>query len=316
MADPADLEPDWPEADKAEPELNKILFNARVTEVAELRRSNYDDGRTPSDVAVDQADVDAEHALDQVFQQSMYDVAKGSVDRAHAAADLTQKAAAAIGTIYTGVLALAFSVTSNPLPPRGLIAPLFLGAAVVLATGYTAYITHGNSLPGPSLGPSVKERQRQRLLFFLTWVFEGVLRRANWLRAAVLSLGFGVLFLPAAFIHVGSSGGPAPSTINWPAPPTNVANEELAKILYQAQVTKAAATEPAVAPVRKREELPSWLAAGAAALLVVGTFRRSDEKKKTPSKKGSVPPLPENAPFPDTPLPPSEEESLPSSRNE
>ena len=72
---------------------------------------------------------DAEVA--QGREQALLDVAKGTLDRARANADLVQKASAALVPLYTGALALAFSVGDHPLPLRGLIPTILLGLAVV-----------------------------------------------------------------------------------------------------------------------------------------------------------------------------------------
>lgn len=76
----------------------------------------------------------AKIALEKSFVDHIFDVAKGSIDRARAGAEKVQTAATAIAGLYTTVLGVSFSVTEKPLPGRGLIAPIFLGAAIVAST--------------------------------------------------------------------------------------------------------------------------------------------------------------------------------------
>jgi hypothetical protein len=75
--------------------------------------------------------LDSEQALRQSVHQARVDVAKDAVSRSRAAADFVRNAAAALVTIYTGVIGATFAVTKEPLPERGLVPALFLGAAIV-----------------------------------------------------------------------------------------------------------------------------------------------------------------------------------------
>jgi hypothetical protein len=64
--------------------------------------------RTDAEIASAQADRDAALALDQSFYEAVFDVAKGSIDRARASADFVQKGASAVVAIYGAVLGVAF----------------------------------------------------------------------------------------------------------------------------------------------------------------------------------------------------------------
>jgi hypothetical protein len=142
--------------------------------------------------------------LQQSFHENLAEIAKTSLERARSAAELVQKAAGAVVTIYTGLLALVFSVTDNPLPARGTIPALFLGLAIALSTAYVGYLTRAKDTPGPRPHSSARLYQLRRTATFIIWVRQSVLNRAYWLRGSVISLGFGVLFLPLPFLNVPS----------------------------------------------------------------------------------------------------------------
>lgn len=138
--------------------------------------------------------------LTKAFHQTIADVAKGSIDRSRDSAKFVQTAAAAIVTLYSGLLALVFSVTDNPLPLRGVYAAVFLGLAVALATAYLAFITKP---PSPKIyagGGNLTEMQLHRTGYLTRWVNATVHDRRWAIRASVISLALGVAFIPAAFI--------------------------------------------------------------------------------------------------------------------
>ena len=178
----------------------------------------------------------------QKFHNSMYGLATSAVDRARSGAEVVQKSAAAIATLYSGVLALVFSVTSNPLPLRGLLTPIFLGLAVVLSTVYLAYLRpdHGFSTGKPAVGPEPKSLQR--LNTFLSVTSRITNRRAGFLRASVISLGFGLACIVAPFVSFSPNANGVsalPSSPSWPTPSPH-ATAEAYKILFQAQVKEVA----------------------------------------------------------------------------
>jgi superfamily II helicase len=99
------------------------------------------------DIAEDAATTDfqkaqwaAESELNKLFHQTVSDVARNSIERSRDSAKYVQTAAVAIAGLYSGLLGLVFSITSNPLPIRGVYATAFLGLAVALATAYLAFI--------------------------------------------------------------------------------------------------------------------------------------------------------------------------------
>lgn len=208
-------------------ELHKQYYQAQI----DLRKS-----RIAADLALEKGTRDTDLAGVQKFHDSMFEVSKGSIDRAQSGAEAVRNAAAAIGVIYSAVLGIAFSV-DKPLPPRGLIPAFFLGLAIVLATAYVAYLVRNPSSAGwPTEGVSYRTDQRERTVAFVEWVRESVMSRSYWLRAAVVALGFGVFFLPVGFLAIGGSSDPTEAATKWPSIPREVSDPELQKILYTEQV--------------------------------------------------------------------------------
>jgi hypothetical protein len=225
----------WPTAaDCAKsPEFAKALCEAKL----EVRKK-----RTDAEIDRAKAERAVDLAVEQAYYQAVIDVAKGAIDRSRASAEVVQKAAAAIVTLYTGILALAFAANAHPLPFRALFAALFLGLAVALSTAFLAY------LPEPHAGdngttaepePSDVSESNKTVATFVLWTRAAAIDRAYPLRASVLALAAALLFLPAPFVQKGSAQTPAPK-INWPGAPTEVGDPQLRRILYRAQVKEAA----------------------------------------------------------------------------
>jgi hypothetical protein len=218
------------------PEFKKILFQAQVDEAAKNRLASQPGGRVDADLALEKANWDAEFASRAAFEQAVISLLKDSVDRSKSRAELVEKAAASIAVIYGGILGVSFSVTEKPLPLRGLIPAFFLGLAIVLAMVYLAFLTKVRSDDTPPIEKKPIDR-----LGYISGLVDGViLTRVSFLRAAVVSLGIAVFFLPLPYIHLpGDHSADAVAAISWPTPPTDIANADLAKILYQAQVDEA-----------------------------------------------------------------------------
>lgn len=210
-------------------------------------------------------------AYDQAYYQGLLDLGKGAVDRSRAAAELVQKSAAAIGTLYVGILGVSFSVSNHHLPLRGLVPAFFLGVAIMLSTAYVAYIP---DKPGAvTLGPlstSPPERLQDRLNNFYGVITAMVESKAPLLRAAVLALGFGVIFLPAPFISLTGGDAVNPAAQVWPSPPAVTSDQDapLQAILYKAQVDEAAARRNQ--PVESTGDLVAWAILGLAGAAGVG----------------------------------------------
>jgi len=210
---------------------------------------------------------------DKAYYQAMLDTAKGAPDRWRSAAELVQKAAAAVGTLYAAILGGAATVSGHPLPARGVFPAVFLGLAIAMSTVYVAYGTRGTPLQRFRPTTSPPERMRARLNQFLTAVHESVERRVYWLRASVLALGMGVLLLPAPFI---AFSPPSPPNLDrqypWPPPPTvtDPATASVASIVYKAKVDDVAAQrQRALAAIDATSSLWTWTGLAVVGLLVV-----------------------------------------------
>jgi hypothetical protein len=151
-----------------------------------------------------QAELDAELARSQAVHDARLEVAKATIERGRAGAEFVRNAAAAIVTLYTGVLGVAFAVgeDANPLPVRGLVPAVFLGLAIASASAYAALLTDVPAPRAPIPHANVDIFQERRLDAFVRWVAQIALGRVYFLHASVLTLGAGVLFLPTAFVDV------------------------------------------------------------------------------------------------------------------
>lgn len=194
-----------------------------------------------------------------------YALAIGSLERSRFAAETIQKASAAIAALYTGVLAYVFSTTDNPLPLRGLIAPVFLGAAVVLSSIYLAYI-----VSAPKIDPSwhvqtaaPEKKAYARLNTFIHDITEIVHRQIGLLGMALAALFVGLssialpfLGVPAIFATQSTTTATVENLTPWPTldPAGADLPVELATELYKQQLVEAASTRAKeAAPNASRE---------------------------------------------------------------
>jgi hypothetical protein len=194
----------WPDPPVTTPpsssdEFWKQRYAAELTEVAEQRRAG-DPARAESRKA--------QHAHDFAIRAELFkaylDVAKGASERAKSAAQFVQTAASAVGTIYAGMLALAFKAdaVATRLTPRALAPALFLGLAIAGATSFLAFFTRGRPIAGVELTGDFEGSHIARLNAFIQWSSELAARRVSFLRAAVISLAVGIVMLPVPFIDV------------------------------------------------------------------------------------------------------------------
>lgn len=201
-----------------------------------------DEVERKGELDADAATLARKGGYDQAYYQALLDIAKGAIDRSRSAAELVQKSAAAIGTLYVGILGVSFSVSNRHLPPRGLAPAVFLGIAIILSTAYVAYLTPPEEVELGPLSTSPPERLQNRLDNFYAVIDATVERKTPWLRAAVVALGVGVVLLPAPFVSIAGGDKADPSAQAWPAAPVVTGDRApLAAILYKAQVDEVAA---------------------------------------------------------------------------
>src|SRR5207248_73267 len=92
--------------------------------------------------------------------------------------------AGAVVSLYTGVIGATFAVTKSSLPSRALVPGVFLGAAIVFATGYVAFATRPRPTPESAPTTDLIERERRRVNAFVDWMNEIVGRRVYALQAS------------------------------------------------------------------------------------------------------------------------------------
>lgn len=260
----------WPVVDPPDSTRSEKVFEAQVTAVGDrlkakdeqdLERLKVELAKPKDQSARGDArwELNRKAEIDNLakFFDTMSALSTGAIDRARAGAELVQKASAAIATLYTGTLALVFSVTDNPLPARGVLAPVFLGLAVVLSTAYVAYLAPKEELDKKTQQAEGLEPKTFERLNAITRISSRIVARRSYaLRASVIALGVGLAFIVLPFVdfsHTSTADAQTQAVsdvgdIDWPDPPPG--NPGLAKILYQAQVdevvkARAAADAPA-----------------------------------------------------------------------
>lgn len=209
-------------------------------------------------------------ALYESLHAAMLDVGKGTLERARSGAETLQKAAGAIISLYTAVLALAFSVSERPLPARGLVPAVLLGASILFSTVYLAYLSPARDVDQPLPHSDWRVAAMRRLEFFVRWTRAGAYNRRYWLHAAVLTLAFAVALIPAPFVSFGTSAEEAReqarAAVAWPTSP-DTANADLTTTVYAAQVAEASALRAAAASRAATGSDGVWWVAVVVALL-------------------------------------------------
>ncbi|WFE38496.1 hypothetical protein [Micromonospora sp. WMMD998] len=225
---------------------------------------------------MNEADEQVDEEARKKFYDKTYDLAAGAVDRSRNAADMVQKSGAAIVSIYSGVLAVGFSVTRSPFPARGLLTPAFIGISIACCAAYSGLVGTGDKFPfvAPLDRTLVSQRELRaftRYSLFSQVASELSMRRIWLLHTSVSALAIGVIFLAAPFVEIKSSmtvgagrsieGRDLPA---WPTTPPASADRDLARILYQKQVDE-------VGELRKRELDASRNSSDSGAAIWMGT---------------------------------------------
>jgi hypothetical protein len=197
------------------------------------------------------------------------DVAFGGFERARFAADSVAKAAAAIGTVYAGILALVFATDGEALPLRAVIAPVFLGLALVLSAAYLAFfgpVYQTTAWAAPD-APTFAERTKQRNDYLIQRVQKVVIRRSGVLRASVVALGVGLVAIALPFVSDFSPAALATdesAEVAWPIP-----NEDLPDALAVAEYNAKAAYAVEQAKEEAKQSNPTFIDGPAFAGLTV-----------------------------------------------
>lgn len=277
------MAPDWPAPDGTEAQQLE-LYKARLAEVAAQRQS-----AERSDPRHD--------AVDDQFFGAYYEVLSSRIAQSRSTAETLQRAAAAIATFYGAALGIAFSVGEHPLPARAVLPLAFVGLAIVASTVYLAWQGPASRAPIPMGSPNPPAESFARsyayLLDFQAIVKEFVRRRDNWLRAAIVALGIGLVLIPVPFVDIDTRDAPeAPGSVPvedqlaaveppWPrygtTGPVRVEDRPLRAALYAAQVAEVGRErEAALARARATPPDPAvrlrWLPETGWAILGVVLF--------------------------------------------
>lgn len=148
---------------------------------------------------------EGERELRLAVQQAYLDIGKGMLDRALTRANFVTAGAGAIGTLYSGLLALAFKAEAgqtNLMSIAVLVPAILLGIAITLSAIYAARLG-GAYFRGAILPQGDAPRlQEERLSLFLEWVTTGVELRAWALDTSVICLGLGVALMPLPYMRL------------------------------------------------------------------------------------------------------------------
>jgi hypothetical protein len=132
------------------------------------------------------------------------EVAKAKLGRATHATEFFVSTAGAIGTIYSGLLALVYATGDHGqrLPPRAIAPAVFLAAAFFLSIFRMAFVGRA-SRRFHLLRPARSWRdQERRLAEFIRWVDDGALRRGWAQRCGIVCVGAAVALLPLPFVSL------------------------------------------------------------------------------------------------------------------
>jgi hypothetical protein len=153
---------------------------------------------------------DAEAAADEAelraaIHAAYIEVQKTKIDRTFRSADFLTRAAGTIATVYTGLLALVYSVgtkSPHPLPARGIAPAVFLALAFFFSVVNVGFVWRSGKRVDILAEAKTWKEQQVRLVRYMQWIDRGALQRAWALRTAVVCLGAGVALLPLPFLSV------------------------------------------------------------------------------------------------------------------
>ncbi|WP_199423232.1 hypothetical protein [Actinotalea solisilvae] len=208
-----------------------------------------------------------------------YALSSGAVERYRTAATSTQTAAAALGVLYTGALALVFGEDQGGLPARGLLAPAFLAVSLAASTWYLSgssprslALPRPPALDGTDVGTTTFAQLRAHRLRVTALVSV----RLWALRVGAGALAVALFLAPAAFTQT-----PREQTLTpWPSVPAAAGDAELA--LYEAQVAEIADVRAKQRAARGEFWTPAdygWVAAAAGGLVALGAVGRRTARK-------------------------------------
>lgn len=207
----------WPDLKEAEADgaaatldLRKALFQGKIDAAKATYQATLDAEKAEDAAAAEwgKADTDAYYAKLQLVYAAYIDTAKASIERVQSRAIYINTAATAISALYTGLLGFRFVKDVNDkvaatMPVRGITPVIFFGLAIALATFYLSFISARTDKTRVKTAGIYADDLEYEMNGYLSWVKQIVEPRLSFLRGAVISLAWGVVTLPVAFISFG-----------------------------------------------------------------------------------------------------------------
>jgi hypothetical protein len=151
-----------------------------------------------------------EAALLKSVHDAYIEVTKATLATSLTRVNVVTGSVAAIATIYTGLLALVYAAKPNEgskLDFEAVLPGVFLGMSLVLVSIYAAMLKKGSTSTGLLPSGDGGDIVQQRLILFMQWAFNGMLKKTWALNAGIVSMGVGVVYLPLPFLRQGSVHG-------------------------------------------------------------------------------------------------------------
>jgi hypothetical protein len=200
----------WPPYPKITPndplaEVKLERYKAELERIKKRREAGIEQKKAHEDKIKEQQKRDYEnyYAMLQAIHAGYIEVAKGSIDRSIQRADFLQKVSAAVGTVYTAVLALTFAAgKEKPLPITGILPAVFLGLSFFFAAIYISFVTNHPDLKAEESDGTLTGSVDSQRNTFIKWNKAAILPRIYWIQAAIVSLGVGILLLPTPYLPI------------------------------------------------------------------------------------------------------------------
>jgi hypothetical protein len=187
-----------------------------------------------------EADLEFNRRIDEKYFDAIVAAADKGVDRARAASDTVQKAAAAIATIYTTLVAGLAAFDDRTVGLEWLTPTIFLATAIVASAAHAALLRRPQA--GQPIEHDWPEDPQSRVVEHAQDLVQRrnrvALSGAHWLWVAVAALGIGVATLPLPLLQTSSDPAAVEMGTIRPRWPSPRGSSESAMELYKAQLTE------------------------------------------------------------------------------
>jgi len=201
----------WPEipkvarkSSKRQAEFEKAKYQATLDLALHERKARFDKELSES-LSTAQGESRRSAAMGNHYTQqqeilkAFLEVGKGQLDRSLKRAELVQTTAAAMGTIYLGILGLTFAAADEtPLPLAAVIPAVFLGTSFFGVAMFVGFLRDEDMNVPPS-EPTLSADVASMRDFFVDWAQRLPMLQAKWLRVGIASLGAGAATMPLPF---------------------------------------------------------------------------------------------------------------------